>query len=1708
MGLMKAATAGRRLLLLVVALLLVAPAASAAAQDTITNTAVARWIDQGTMVSAISNTVTFAIERQPAELQTLRYVPDGSGSIALSMPSCGQRSLTASGTPATIALNGSLLPSQILRIGEVLYVRVLSSAANRSVSSIDQIQIRATTTSGDDELFTVAETGVATGEFLAAITTRGNALGAEPSDCRLSVGDHDMITVEIVNADTDPGSLPVSSVQVLADPFGLVFDSTDGTPINGAIVTLVDDNTGAPATVYADDGLTLWPATVTTGEPVTDASGAVHMMPPGEYRFPLAPLGRYRLRIVPPAGFAAPSTVPIDALRAHRRPEGTAVDLSEASLGGVITLASPNPVRVDVPLDAATDPVSVSKTASRRTINPGDPAVFEVRVTNPNKKRALFRVAFHDTPSRWLRFIPTSVRIDGRPAHDRAVFAEDGRQMSIMLGRIEPEQTIRIGYAMIARPDAPSGEATNLAMITDERGQTSRAQASVRIEDEVLASRMTLIGRVTTGGCGTGEPKGGVAGVRVMLEDGSFAMTDAEGRYHFEGLVPGTHVVQVAEQTLPAGARFVDCARSTRSADSATSRFVTGQGGTLAVADFAVVLASRSLPAEEAVAVPRPLLPAAAADAGADGHKSAVHRSSDMDEAEFESRKAAGADIDWLAMGDGPTEFLFPGPDHNPRSPAVRVAIRHRRGERAELRIDGKPVDPVAFDGESVAAQGFAVSVWRGVPLNGETSVLSATVRSVDGSVTAQISRDVHFARTPARVSLVREKSRLLADGSKRPVLAIRVVDRNGRPVHAGITGEFTLNQPYESALAVDAMQARTLSGLDRSTPTYVVRGDDGMAYIELAPTMVSGPLRAEFVFKDDNIVRRQTVDTWIEPGDQPWTLVGLAEAATGEASIARQMGRDGRLDSDLGDHGRLAFYAKGRILGRYLLTASYDSAKQSDQHRLLGAIDPNAYYTVFGDGSSRRFDAASRERLYVRLEARAFYAIYGDFVTAFDQTILARYQRTVTGATVEGKSGVVHLQGFAARTGDTHRRDEIQGGGISGPYRLSQRLIVANSETVTIQVRDRLRSEVIIETKALQRFVDYDVDLLSGTITFRAPVLSRDAQLNPRFIIVDYEVEEPSGGEVNAGLRADINIAGGALRIGATAITDTGANDGARSDLAAMDVRANIGRGTELRAEAAVSRLRGSSEGAWLAQIEHHDENLDAVAYIRTAGRSFGLSQVNNAERGRRKVGMDGRYRLGSGFAVTASAWHDDSLTDAARREAAEISGTWRGRDIDLRLGIAMIDDRLVDGRSARSATIDSAATKRLVDNRLEISAATSIALGAAESVDLPSRYRLGSSFAVTPSVKLVGIYERATGEAVSANTLRAGFEVGPWNGARAVSTLGRQSVSEFGKRSFAAFGLTQSLQVTPSLAIDASLDSSTTLTGIDASRLISSFHPASSGGNLGDAGTVTEDFTALALGATWRKERWSLSARAEMRSGQLADRKGLVLGAIRQIGDGSMAGAGLSLTRAVDHDGQRSRVLEASVSIAHRPASSSVAILSKLELRSDEARSASGAGANLRTGLQAGGDAKSTRMMGSMSLNWSPRSGNGGGRRAAAVQRSELGLFTTVRHTFDTYEGFDLRGTSFIGGVDGRLGIAEAVEIGASVTARHALSSGVTSFAFGPHVGISFMKDTMLTVGYNLRGYRDPDFVATRRTDEGVFVAMRMKFDTGSLALLGVRP
>ena len=1676
--------------LLAVLLPFVVPGGTARAQ-TIDNVAEARWTFDGAPFETKSNLYSIKVETNNASIALFR--PAGNTGIQLDFSAslclatnATETAVARANATSTNGKSANVQPTSLVSAGTALYIQVTATQANLDPNGIDQVNLSIASSTGDRENITVYETGVNTGVFIGSIETHPTPPSFVPGDCRLGVTDKGTVEID-VSLDVGSAIIISRAVDVIAPSFNTVFDSETGEAVSGARVTLLDAETGAPAQVFAGDGITPWPSTVTSGEPIFDTAGVVYSMEKGQFWFPRVAAGRYRLRVEPPTPYTMPSVATPEQLTLLKGANGQAFIIADGSFGHDVSPNVDDSRLVDIPLDRPGVGVKLTKTASRPEAQPGDLILYSIVVTNDDPSRPKRAVKVTDTPSRWLRFRKDSVQIDGQPTGEAAEIDPDGSRIVFNLQDIPAGGSRRITYAMSIRADAPPGPVENRATAEDSLGRQTGTGATIEVERETIAGRMTIIGRVSAGTCDVKGNRQGIPGIRVMLEDGSFAVTDRDGRYHFDGVVPGTHVVQVSRMTLPEGGEFIDCNRDTRGAGSAISRFAIGGGGSLITADFYATVPEGSLPeAAEAEEIP-----------GA------------LDEGEVaqiaETEAPSEASVDWIALGDGPDGWLSPEVGHNPRAPAIKVAIRHRQGQKIALRIDGKPVDPLLFEGVRNAEEGrYAVSMWRGVPLRGERSVLSADIINSFGEINQTIDREVFFTTTPAKAELVEAQSNLVADGRTNPVVAIRILDRNSRPLRAGISGELTISAPYQSAEQLERQQLNQLTGLAAGSARWTVEGSDGIALIELAPTMVSGSLQLAFRFDDGEISREEILETWIEPGDIEWTVIGLAEGSVGARTVADNMERSGRFDSDLGDDARVALYAKGRVLGKYLVTLAYDSAKQEEDQRLLGTIDPDAYYTVFGDASSRQFDAASREKLYLRIETASFYALYGDFVTGFDQTRLSRYNRTATGFKGEARFGEFKAEAFAADISSGFRRDEIQGQGITGPYSLSSRGIIANSERVTLEVRDRFRSELIVTTRQLTRFIDYDIDLLTGTISFKEPVLSRDFDLNPQFIVVDYETDGRSGGETNAGVRVEWTDRTDTVRIGATAISDKGT--GARTDMVGLDLHAELDESTQVRAEVAVSKKDGELDQGWLVEMQRQTGNVDLLAYARSVGSEYGVGHQNGAELGRTKVGADARVKIDDRFAVLGSIWQDESLDSNARRRAAQIELGYINLQNEYRLGIARFEDRLPDGSRNISTVLEGGATRRLFDNRLELSASTSIALDQGESVDLPTRHQIAARYALTEDVRLVGLYEIADGENISAHTVKGGFEVTPWNGAQAVTSIGKQRIDEFGNRTFAAFGLSQSLQVTPSLTIDATIDGNRTL-GKDPALgdIVNPDHPVSSGGQLGQGGSLFEDFGAATLGVAYRKDRWSATARAEYRDGQWATRKGITAGAIRQLGEGSIVGSGLTWTNASGTDGAESEILDAAIALAHRPDNSEFSFLSKLEYRSDQVWNvvAGEVGPVGRSAFAVTGDARSRRLIASLSGNWSPY---GESEDGSFFQRDEYGLFLGARYNLDQVEGYSLEGTTLIAGSEVRFGLGERFEIGGRGTVRATLRDRTTSFSFGPNLGFVPVDGALLTLGYNITGFRDEDFSAARQTDAGFYATARMKLDADSLSALGL--
>ncbi len=1662
--------------------------------QSIDNVATIEW-DAGTSrVSQPSNRVQLQVERPDPGRPTLTTYQFDFRPNAEALP-VPQTMCRANGTPQAVALHGafagtSLSPASVhqtnrIRAGEPLILSVASSGDNRNANQVETKTVTISTPSGDTETIDLTESGANTGVFVGMINTTAIPPQPTANDCRLSVNPGE--TLNLGSTDTVSG-LPIaaSPIEVLVDPFGIVFDSGDGAPVPGTRVSIVDAATGQPAQVFGDDGISTYPNSVIVGSTVTDSSGNSYSYPAGEYRFPFLRRGDYRIVVTPPAPYSAPSAAAPADLANLLRPDGQPFTIVRGSYSDVFTLDSPQPVRIDIPVDKPGAAITLRKTASQPVAVPGDAVQYRVVVQNSDRARPTGAITVTDVLPPEMRLRTDTARYNG--VKITPTVSNDGRTITISIPALRAAASGVITYVAEIRPDAKPGHTVNRVSAVDSLGTASPvADAMVRIARDGIGDRVTIIGRITDGGCVVDpDNANGIRGVRVMLEDGSYAVTDEEGRYHFEGVLPGLHVVQMDASTLPSGQVPADCTQNARAGGSAISRFVEGRGGALLRVDF------RSVTGEN--------------KARLEGER--VERAKPAT-----NQEAAGATRDWFAGQEAGIGWLFPEADHNPRTKAVRIAIKHFAGQSVKLSANGVPVDALSFDGIRKSADGtFAVSLWRGVDLPGRDTLFKAEVIDADGNPVETLTRNVHYSASPMNAQLIREKSILVADGVTRPVIAIRLTDRDGRPVVQGLAGEFSVPNPYLAAVDVDAQQARQLSGMERARSSWHVEGDDGVAYVELEPTTVSGSLSITFPLRDGDAKRTQKIDLWLDPGKRPWTIVGFAAGTAGFNTLENRSERLGADKQSWYTDARIALYAKGRIKGKWLMTLAYDSDKGKDDSRFGSTIDANAYYTVYADRSERRYDASSVRKVYLKLERPQFFALFGDYETGISDTQLTRYNRSFNGVKAEYRNDRVGATAFAADTPYRHRREEIQGNGLSGPYALAARDILPNSERITIEVRDRLRSERIIETRTLIRNIDYDIDYVAGTLRFRDPVLSRSSGLDPQFIIADYEVDGVAQRTTNAGGRVTWNTEDKKLTIGATGIHNE--DDTARTNMGGVDVRYRPTANTEVRAEYAVSdqsakagapAIATGTTQAWLVEAEHHSAKIDVLAYARQQERGFGVGQTNGSENGTRKIGVDGRARLTNDLSFVGSAWNEDYLGSQARRTAGSALIEYRGKELTLRSGVTIANDRLADGRTADSTIAQIGATKSFFKNKLELDAQTELPLsGKNDSIDFPARHKLGARLAVTEDVSLVGSYEIANGDTVDARTARLGFDVRPWTGGRVTSSVNRQDIGEYGPRTFAAYGLSQSLPVGAKMTVDFTVDGNKTLGGIDATRVLNPLQPVASGGFIGSGGALTEDFTAVTAGLAYRAKNWSWTGRAEVRSGQYGDRYGVTASTIRQIGEGRAFGGQVSFFRANSDRGVSTENASLAVSWANRPDDSRFAFLNKFELRSDKATGATFGEPGPIGGapLFIDGNAKSQRIINSFSLNWSPTVKRDG----EYLNRSEISGFWGTRYVFDKFGADDLKGWSNVFGADIRFDLGKMIDVGASGTIRQNPHGRAMSYSGGPTIGIAPIKNSYITLGYNVVGFNDKDFEGSRYTRSGPFVTLRLKFDQNSLAGLGI--
>jgi uncharacterized repeat protein (TIGR01451 family) len=466
-----------------------------------------------------------------------------------------------------------------------------------------------------------------------------------------------------------------------------------------------------------------------------------------------------------------------------------------------------------------------------------------------------------------------------------------------------------------------------------------------------------------------------------------------------------------------------------------------------------------------------------------------------------------------------------------------------------------------------------------------------------------------------ARLSLTPERVDLPADGAS--VLPVTVELLNAQGVR--VDGERMVSVTLARGALVEADQ-------DPALPGHQVRVKDGIGVFRVRAPLVAG--QDEVRVSGENGTAGK-IDLYFSSQLRDWIVVGLGNLDVGAKSVSghlEKIDKEDRFDEGIFHEERLAFFARGKILGKYLLTAAYDSDKVK-RDGVFQVIDPEKYYPVYGDASEIGYEAQSRGKIYLKLEAGRSYLLAGDYRTDLSENEFSRYDRALNGVKLELNGERISAKGFESRTEETLIRDEIPGNGSSGYYFLTRKPVFENSERVRIEVRDRYHSERVISVVQKIRYVDYSIDYNAGTILFKEPVPSLDQNLNPVAIVVVYQSQGGGAEHYVYGGRVQVRGGEGAF-LGATGVVEEGSIQ--NNTLFGVDAGLKLGERVTLKGEGALSDTLEKGRGsAWKTELSARPSDaLELGGYYRKVEADFLNPSMTGNEIGTEKFGGRLDYR------------------------------------------------------------------------------------------------------------------------------------------------------------------------------------------------------------------------------------------------------------------------------------------------------------------------------------------------------------------------------------------------------------------------------------------------------------------------------------------------
>jgi uncharacterized repeat protein (TIGR01451 family) len=402
----------------------------------------------------------------------------------------------------------------------------------------------------------------------------------------------------VMPSGTFPNQVTCAEQSLPIDPNGVVYDSITRLPVRGAIVTLKPEGVCSGYDprrhVIAYEGYGQF-----------DAAGNPRMTvgPDGFYKFLLstdAPRScLFRLEVAPPSGYQAPSTripaaptlqTPLGLGSIYFvQPQPTPPTGNQSITYHFLLLTGSGHFEVfnnHIPLDPNAAPtISISKIGDRQVGEIGDSVLYTINVSQWAGP-PLSGLQVVDRLPAGFRYIRGTFQLGTTVLPDPQ--GGEGPVITFNLPNLTAGGTLQFTYRVRIGVGAAEGDGTNRAQARSGPTTSNVAQYRIRVTGGVFTKDACVIGKIFVD-CNNNHVQDqeelGVPGVRLYFEDGTFLVSDIEGKYSYCGLKPQTHVLKVDNTTLPFGSRLTTT--SNRNVGDAGSLFVDLKAGELHRADFA-----------------------------------------------------------------------------------------------------------------------------------------------------------------------------------------------------------------------------------------------------------------------------------------------------------------------------------------------------------------------------------------------------------------------------------------------------------------------------------------------------------------------------------------------------------------------------------------------------------------------------------------------------------------------------------------------------------------------------------------------------------------------------------------------------------------------------------------------------------------------------------------------------------------------------------------------------------------------------------------------------------------------------------------------------------------------------------------------------------------------------------------------------------------